>query len=84
MLVIFMTKVIVTRNAQITLPKKLREKLGIKEGDKVNIHLDEGRIVIEAGETSFEDDFLPKDFSHTLKKLRSDSTKRFKRLGIIP
>lgn len=79
-----MTKVIVTRNAQITLPKKLREKLGIKEGDKVDIHLENNRIVIQPGKTVLEEDFLPKDFNHTLKKLRKDSTKRFTKLGIIP
>jgi AbrB family looped-hinge helix DNA binding protein len=69
---------------QITLPKKLRDKLGIKEGDKVDIRLENNRIVVEAGKTTFDEDFLPKDFKNTLKKLRSDSAKRFKRLGIVP
>jgi hypothetical protein len=29
-------------------------------------------------------DFLPRDFTFTLEKLRTDSRERFKRLGIIP
>lgn len=74
----------VTRNAQITLPKKLREKLSIKVGDRINIHLDDRKIVIERAEAPFESDFLLKGFDSTLEKLRRDSKERFKRLGIIP
>ncbi|BCU68035.1 AbrB family transcriptional regulator [Sulfolobales archaeon HS-7] len=40
-------KVKVTRNFQITIPSEIREKSGIKEGDYVEITLDEtGTILV--------------------------------------
>ena len=39
-------KVKVTRNFQITIPSEIREKLGIKEGDFVDIALDEKEGII--------------------------------------
>jgi len=37
----------VVRNGQITLPKELRKKLGIEEGDLLEIQLDRGGFVIK-------------------------------------
>jgi hypothetical protein len=45
------------------------------------------RIVIEkADKEAWNDctDFLPEDFEKTLTAIRSDSTQRFKRLGLTP
>ncbi|MUM65838.1 AbrB/MazE/SpoVT family DNA-binding domain-containing protein [Acidianus infernus] len=39
-------KVKVTRNFQVTIPSEIREKLGIKEGDYVEVTLDESNGVI--------------------------------------
>ena len=43
-----MVRVKITRNFQITIPASVRSKLGLKEGEEVDVHLDEeGRILIE-------------------------------------
>jgi AbrB family looped-hinge helix DNA binding protein len=80
--------VTVTRHSQVTIPKKIREEVGIAEGDKVNMKVVEGnKIVIEkANEEAWKDctDFLPEDFEKILTSLRADSTNRFKRLGLVP
>lgn len=82
-----MSIVTVTRNAQITIPKKIREALGIKEGDKVIMRIEGDKIIVEkVREDVWLDptDFLPRDFENILRKLRSDSRIRFRRLGIVP
>lgn len=83
-----MASATVTRHSQVTIPKKIREEVGITEGDKVNMKVVEGnKIVIEkTTKEAWKDctDFLPEDFEKTLKSLRADSTKRFKRLGVVP
>ncbi|HDD69422.1 MAG TPA: AbrB/MazE/SpoVT family DNA-binding domain-containing protein [Candidatus Korarchaeota archaeon] len=82
-----MSIVTVTRNAQITIPKKIREALGIKEGDRVIMRIEGDKIIVEkVREDVWLDptDFLPRDFENILRKLRSDSRIRFKRLGIVP
>ena len=80
--------VTVTRHSQVTIPKKIREEVGIVEGDKVKMKVVEGnKIVIEkANEEVWKDctDFLPEDFEKIQKSLRADSTGRFKRLGLVP
>lgn len=80
------TAVTVTRNAQITIPKEIREKLGIKEGDRVNVSLENEKMVLKKVKPSIEEyhDFLPKGFESILEKLRTNSKSRFKRLGIVP
>jgi len=63
--------VIVTRNAQITIPKKIREALGIKEGDKVIMRVEGEKIIVEkVREDVWLDptDFLPRDFEKILRK----------------
>jgi AbrB family looped-hinge helix DNA binding protein len=83
-----MASVTVTRHSQVTIPKEIREAVGITEGDRVKMKVVEGnKIVIEkANEDVWKDctDFLPEDFEKLLTSLRSDSTSRFKRLGLVP
>jgi AbrB family looped-hinge helix DNA binding protein len=78
----------VTRHSQVTIPKEIREAVGIAEGDKVQMTVFEGnKIIIEkASAEVWKDctDFLPEDFEKILKSLRTDSTVRFKRLGLVP
>lgn len=79
--------VVVTRNAQITIPKKIREALGIVEGDRVTLRVEGNRVVVEkVAEDVWSDctDFLPENFEKVLEKLRKDSRERFKRLGLTP
>ncbi|MFQ6074628.1 MAG: AbrB/MazE/SpoVT family DNA-binding domain-containing protein [Candidatus Bathyarchaeia archaeon] len=86
-MVVTLTVVTVTRNSQITIPKKVREALGIGEGDRVTVRVEGGRAVLEKVEEAVWSDctgFLPEDFDDVLKKLRMDSRKRFRRLGLIP
>jgi predicted DNA-binding antitoxin AbrB/MazE fold protein len=61
------------------------EPVELKEGEKVNISIEDEKIAVRRIETSLSDcnDFLPRDFNVTLEKLRTDSRDRFKRLGII-
>ncbi|EHR77895.1 AbrB family transcriptional regulator [Thermococcus litoralis DSM 5473] len=37
----------VTRNYQITIPAEIRKALGIKEGEVLEVKLEDGRIIIE-------------------------------------
>jgi AbrB family looped-hinge helix DNA binding protein len=83
-----MASVTVTRHSQVTIPKKIREAAGIAEGDRVKMKVVEGnKIIIEkTTEEAWKDctDFLPEDFDKLLASLRTDSTSRFKRLGLVP
>jgi len=36
----------INKRGQITIPKKIREKAGIKEGDYVEISVENGKIII--------------------------------------
>ena len=81
-----MTTVTVTRHAQITIPKKIRDALSISEGDTIDISLENEKIIIRKIAPKMEEfqDFLPQGFDSVLEKMRTDSTKRLKTLGIIP
>jgi AbrB family looped-hinge helix DNA binding protein len=83
-----MASVTVTRHSQVTIPKEIREAVGISEGDRVQMKVVEGRkILIEkANEEVWKEctDFLPEDFEKLLTSLRTDSRNRFKRLGLVP
>lgn len=77
-----MGEVKVTRGSQITLTKDVREKLGIEEGDKLNLNVIGDQVMItrkdpEAFETT---GFLGKDFEASMKEMRKDSTERLKEL----
>lgn len=80
-----MVTVTVTRNTQITIPKKIREKLGIRVGDKVEVDLEDKKLVVRKAKLSFSSyrDFLPKGFDQILDKMRKDSIDRLKKLGVI-
>jgi AbrB family looped-hinge helix DNA binding protein len=81
-----MNSVIVTRHSQVTIPKDIREAVGITEGDRVKMRVEGKKIVIEkADEEAWKDctDFLPEDFEKLMASLRSDSRNRFKRLGLV-
>lgn len=83
-----MASVTVTRHSQVTIPKEIREAVGIAEGDKVKMKVVEGnKIIIEKSDKEIWREctnFLPEDFEKLLTSLRSDSTTRFKRLGLVP
>ncbi len=81
-----MTTVTVTRHAQITIPKKIREILGIREGENVDISLDNEKIIVRKTLPTVKEfrDFLPQDFEMVLEKMRKDSRTRLKALGILP
>ena len=83
-----MASVTVTRHSQVTIPKEIRKAVGITEGDKVKMKVVEGnKIVIEkVNQEVWTDctDFLLEDFEKILASLRTDSTVRFKRLGLVP
>ncbi len=75
----------ITRNYQVTIPKQIREKLGLKEGDRVEIYWEEDKIIIKKVEEDIEElrDFLPKDFDEILKKVRGNTVDRLKRIGVL-
>ena len=81
-----MTTVTVTRHAQITIPKKIREALGIREGETVDVSLNNETIIVRKSLPKIKDfkDFLPQDFDTVLEKMRKDSRERLKSLGILP
>lgn len=78
--------VTVTRNTQITIPKKIREKLGIRIGDKVEIDIEDEKVVVRKIKPSLAEyrDFLPTGYDRVLEKIRVDSTERLRRLGVVP
>ena len=61
-------------------------ELELKEGEEVDIRVEDKKKAVREIEISLREynDFLPENFDFTLKKLRTDSRERFKRLGIIP
>ena len=75
-----LASVIVTRHSQVTIPKEIREAVGIAEGDRLKMKVIDGnKIVIEkADKEVWHDctDFLPEDFEKVLAALRSDSASR--------
>lgn len=44
----------VTTKGQVTIPMELREKLGIKPGDRVGFVDEDGKIVLQRQETAIE------------------------------
>ena len=80
-----MTEIIVTRKGQITLPKELRERFGIEEGDRVEVMRKGGEIIIRKVERDFEgvlgswsDLDIDEDF---FRKLRGGWEKRLERIS---
>ena len=81
-----MTTSTVTRHAQITIPKRIREALGIREGDNVDISIDDEKIIVRKTLPKMKEfnDFLPKGFDLVQENMRKDSRERLKALGILP
>lgn len=74
-----MVEVVVTRNHKVTLPKDLRDKLSIREGDRVVLNVLGGSALLtkrDPGAFREGSSFLPKDFDETLEELREGSGKR--------
>lgn len=42
-----MPEVVVTRKFQVTIPKEVREALGIRVGDRLLVRVEEGKIIME-------------------------------------
>jgi bifunctional DNA-binding transcriptional regulator/antitoxin component of YhaV-PrlF toxin-antitoxin module len=79
-------EVIVTRNGQTTLTKKIREKMKVNEGDKIVMNFLEGSVIISKKNPSVFRNikgFLPKNFENTLKKMRTGEKGRLKELGLL-
>lgn len=77
---------VVTRGGQITLTKEIRERLGIKEGDKVILNISGDSVMVSKRDPKIFDrfdDFLPERFDKVLRKIRSDEKERLRRLGIV-
>jgi len=75
----------VTRGSQITLTKEVREKANIREGDRVIVNVQGGVVMISKRNSKVFDEiegFLPENFGHVLKKMRTDEKERLVRLGI--
>lgn len=81
-LVIVMSEVKVTRGSQITLTREVREKIGVKEGDRVILNVVDGQIMVTKKDPEvFETEgFLPEEFESSLKEMRRDSSDRLERI----
>lgn len=77
----------VTRNGQVTIPKEIREKLGIREGIKVHMNVSGSVIMITKRDPEFwrkfKGGFLPKDFKEIRKSWRKNELERLKKLGVL-
>lgn len=70
-----MTRVVVGPNDQVALPRAVREKLGISEGDRVIVNVTgEVALLTKKDPDVFRESgsFLPEDFEDVLSSLRSD------------
>ncbi len=65
-----MSLVKVVRNGQVTIPKQIREKLGIKEGDILEVEPIETGVLFKPKEVVDRGDAL-QAFSRGLERLRS-------------
>lgn len=77
---------VVTRGSQITLTKEVRERAGIREGDRVILNVVGNTVMVAKRDPSVFRKlkrFLPDNFEEILKKTRTDDRKRLKELGII-
>lgn len=81
-----MSEVVVTRNHQMTLTKDVREKLDIREGDRIIINVvGDSAIISKRDPAAFREagSFLPDDYEETLSQLRGDPKERLRRLGLV-
>ena len=67
----------ITSQGQVSIPKKVREKLHVRAGDKVVFYEDEyGQIVLKEVESSI--DFSPEEWDAFLAKTRKEPVTRVK------
>lgn len=81
-----MVETIVTRNGQITLDKGFRKELGIAAGDRIIANRMKGIVILAKKDSKVwgrVESFLPKDFGRVLSKIRSPSSERLKRVGVL-
>ncbi len=81
-----MSEVVVTRNHQMTLTKDVREKLDIREGDRMIVNVvGDAAIVTKRDPDTFRDagSFLPEDYDAVLSEIREDPDERLRRLGLV-
>jgi len=80
-----MAEVIVTRKGQVTIPKELRDRFGIEEGNRVEILHKGDEIVIQKVQRDLEDVLGAwSDFNlraNFLGELRKEWERRFDRLS---
>lgn len=80
-----MEETIVTRGSQITLTKEIREKLHIKEGDRLILNIQGDVLMVskkDSGVFDSVESFLPDKFEDIMKKIRFDAGERLKRFEI--
>lgn len=49
-----MVEALVDSKGRLTLPKELREQLGLKPGDRVKIEFRQGKLIVERLEDPFQ------------------------------
>jgi len=65
----------VTRKRQITIPKEVSEKAGIKAGDSVKVYIDEDRRVVIEKALGIDDIASILNPGHPIKNLTEDLDK---------
>lgn len=66
----------VTRNNQVTIPKKLADRFGIREGSRVFFNEENGRIFITKNDPSFWDN-VPKCLPDDVEEILTESRRRW-------
>jgi len=70
----------ITSQGQVSVPKRIREKLGLKKGDKIAfLEDDKGQIVIREAETPIE--FTAEQWQEFLTKSEKEKVARVKGKG---
>ena len=80
-----MTTLTVKKGTEDIILNEIFKYLDIHDGEEIEILKESNKVIIKKANNDNKNlkDFLPKDFVKTQKLLRKDSTKRFKKLGII-
>jgi len=71
-----MVEVTITRKGQVTIPAKIRKKLKLTEGSRVNVRLEGNKIIIEPITSIFDlagsgsKDVNPEELKEILNKMR--------------
>lgn len=79
-------RVFVQRRNLISIPRDIREQLDINEGDVLDIHLDDNKIIIEpmklvpTSQAYFWSDKVQKDLLEAKEDVKSGRTREFKNI----